>query len=63
MTFGTGQQAADSYTKTIKHSSCFLMLKASCLTLEINEFRCYEAKIEAEHWQHKPEVSWVQFPA
>ena len=22
------------------------MLKASCLTLEINEFRCYEAKIE-----------------
>ena len=22
------------------------MLRASCLTLEINEFRCYEAKIE-----------------
>ena len=22
------------------------MLKASCFTLEINEFRCYEAKIE-----------------
>ena len=22
------------------------MLKASCLTLEINEFRCYEVKIE-----------------
>ena len=23
-----------------------LILRASCLTLEINEFRCYEAKIE-----------------
>ena len=22
------------------------LLRASCLTLEINEFRCYEAKIE-----------------
>ena len=22
------------------------MLRASCLTLEMNEFRCYEAKIE-----------------
>ena len=53
------------------------MLKASCLTLEINEFRCYVVYIEdcegwwssgcrgsvAEHWQLKPEVSWVRLPA
>ena len=27
-------------------TSCMGMLRASCLTLEINQFRCYEAKIE-----------------
>ena len=32
------------------------MLRPSCLTLEINEFRCYEEKIE-ENWQLKPDVS------
>ena len=28
------------------HKTFYYMLRASCLTLEINEFRCYEAKIE-----------------
>ena len=32
------------------------MLKASCLTLEINEFRCYEAKIE-ESEKGRPAVA------
>ena len=52
------------------------MLRASsCLMLEVNEFRCYEAKIEvggyptvgcgsvAEHWRLKTEVSWAWLPA
>ena len=53
---------------------CPLLRRASCLTLEINGFGCYEAKIEdcegwwssgchgsvAEHWRLKPEVSWVR---
>ena len=32
-----------------------MLLKASCLTLEINEFRCYEAKIEES--EKKPAVT------
>ena len=30
----------------IVYSFSLLMLRTSCLTLEINEFRCYEVKIE-----------------
>ena len=35
------------------------MLRASCLTLEIKEFRCYEAKIEESKkgWQSNPGTS------
>ena len=43
-----------------------LMLRASCLKLEINEFGCYEFGCHgpvAEHWQLKPEMSWVRLPA
>ena len=43
-----------------------LMLRASCLKLEINEFGCYEFGCRcsvAEQWWLKPEVSWVRHPA
>ena len=41
------------------------MLKASCLTLEINEFRCYEAKIEecekaGSHRESNPGHLWLE---
>ena len=41
----------------------FKMLRASCLTLEINEFRCYEAKIQenekaGSHRESNPVCNW-----
>ena len=43
------------------------VLGASCLTLEINEFRCYEAKIEesekaGSHQESNPGHLWLEPP-
>ena len=45
----------------------FLMLKASCLTLEINDIRCYEVKIEKSEkagsdWELNPGHLWLEPP-
>ena len=45
------------------HGEWFVvLLRATCLTLEIIEFRCYEVKTEVECWRLKSEVSWVWLP-
>ena len=51
----------------LKFATSPIVLKASCLMLEIKEFRCYEAKIEESEktgslQESKPEVSWVRLP-
>ena len=49
-----------------KTNNLCLMLRVSCLKLKINDFRCYEAKIEESEKagsRQKPEVSWVRLPA
>ena len=44
----------------------WFLLRASCLTLEIKEFRCYEAEIESEkagsHWELNPGHPWLEPP-
>ena len=45
----------------------FMLLGASCLTLEIKGFRCYEAKIEASkkassHLELNPGHLWLKLP-
>ena len=48
-------------------TSCMSMLRASCLTLEINRFRCYEVKIEesekvGSRQESNPEHLWLEVP-
>ena len=43
------------------------LLRADCLTLETNEFRCYEAKIEGSEkadscWESNPGHLWSEPP-
>ena len=44
----------------------FMLLRASCLTLEIKGFRCYEVKIEWKGWQSlgvkNPGHPWLEPP-
>ena len=66
-----------SKSQLILNSSCVICYRsypkheemlASCLTLEIREFRCREAKIEesekvSSHWESNPRHLWIEPPA
>ena len=51
----------------LKGTELILMLRASCLTLQIDEFRCYEAKIEeggkaSSRRESNPGHLWLEPP-
>ena len=60
-----GRGDGAGYTDHVLAHAWFL-LRASCHTLEIKEFRCYEVEIESEkagsHWELNPGHHWLEPP-